>query len=70
MALHALTVFAQRIHGTGLDVSLNVVDDQGAEKNFRVTRDNSIILQRHDLTNPTSTVQIRAEGKGCVMVQV
>lgn len=70
VALQALTVFAQRIYGTGLDVTLTAVGDQGTSKNFHVTHDNSIIVQRHDLDKPTSVLRVKAEGKGCVLLQV
>lgn len=69
VALQALSVFAQRVYGRGLDVAVKVDTEAGESIDFHVSRDNSLLLQQHVLRHPQSPVHVTAEGEGCVMLQ-
>lgn len=70
MALQALSLFAERVYGEGLDVSVNITDSTGQSRDIHVTHDNSIILQQHEMVNPASNVEVTIKGMGCILMQV
>lgn len=70
VALQALSMFAQRIYGHGLDVIIDVKDDDGIVRNFHVLPSNSITLQQEDLNKVMSQLYVTARGEGCIMLQV
>ena len=70
VALQALSKFASRIHGDGLDVTVNVATGSGDGLDFHVTGENSILLQQQSYSKPDLDVHITAKGDGCILLQV
>ncbi|KAL4228109.1 Ovostatin-like [Mactra antiquata] len=69
VALQALSLFAERVYGEGLDVTVNINDGAGQSRDIYVTHDNSIILQRHDIIDPVNSVEVTIKGTGCILMQ-
>ena len=70
MALQALSMFAERVYGGGLDVALTIMTEASDTQDFNISRDNSLQLQQHDIGYPLSPLVINAKGNGCFMLQV
>ena len=70
VALQALSMFAERVYGAGLDVSINIVTDSEDVIDFHITRENSLLLQQQKLPHPQLPLHITAKGEGCIMLQV
>ena len=70
MALQALSMFAERVYGRGLDVALTIMTEAGDTEYFNISRDNSLQLQQHAIGYPLSPLVINAKGNGCFMLQV
>ena len=70
VALQALSMFAERVYGAGLDVAINIVADSEDVIDFHITRENSLLLQQQKLPHPQLPLHITAKGEGCIMLQV
>ena len=70
IALQALALFAERVYGRGLDVTINIETHAGDTVDFHMTRDNRLLLQQHVLKHPESQLYITGKGEGCIMLQV
>ena len=71
VALQALSLFAQRVYGSGLDVSVSVASGvAGGQLDFHVTRENNVILQQQELPLNDDPLNVTATGDGCVLLQV
>ena len=63
-------MFAQRVYGRGLNVSLSIQTEANDVTDFYITRKNSLLLQQQALQQPQSPLYITAKGDGCIMLQV
>ena len=63
-------MFAERVYGRGLDVTVNIESVVGERVDFLVTQHNRLRLQQHVLKHPDSQLQITANGEGCILLQV
>ena len=70
VGLQALALFAERVYGRGLDVTVNIESMAGETVDFLVTRDNRLLLQQHVIKHPDSQLQVTVKGEGCIMLQV
>lgn len=70
VALQALAKYSAAVFNPEGSIAVTVTSPSGQRNQFTVNRNNRLLYQEKQLTETTGTYKLRAEGKGCVFVQV
>uniref|UniRef100_A0A671LMT4 Alpha-2-macroglobulin domain-containing protein n=1 Tax=Sinocyclocheilus anshuiensis TaxID=1608454 RepID=A0A671LMT4_9TELE len=70
VALQALAKYSAATYNAEGFISVTVTSPSGQRYQFTVNRNNRLLYQEKQLQEATGTYKLRAEGKGCVFVQV
>uniref|UniRef100_A0A9J7YQT8 Uncharacterized protein n=1 Tax=Cyprinus carpio carpio TaxID=630221 RepID=A0A9J7YQT8_CYPCA len=70
VALQALAKYSAATYNAEGFISITVTSPSGQRNQFTVNQDNRLLYQEKQLQEATGTYELRAEGKGCVFVQV
>lgn len=71
VGIEALAKFASKITTKNTDVKINVqCPDQKAEQNFKINKDNLLLLQTEKLPSQARTINVTAAGKGFALLEV
>ncbi len=70
VALQALAKYSAAIYNPEGSITVTVTSPSGQRNQFTVNRNNRLLYQEKQLQEATGTYKLRAEGKGCVFVQV
>ncbi len=70
VALQALAKYSAAIYNPEGSITVTVTSPSGQKNQFTVNRNNRLLYQEKQLQEATGTYKLKAEGKGCVFVQV
>uniref|UniRef100_A0A673NJM8 Alpha-2-macroglobulin-like protein 1 n=1 Tax=Sinocyclocheilus rhinocerous TaxID=307959 RepID=A0A673NJM8_9TELE len=70
VALQALAKYSAATYNPEGSITVTVTSPLGQRNQFTVNRNNRLLYQEKQLQEATGTYKLRAEGKGCVFVQV
>ncbi len=70
VALQALAKYSAATYNAEGFISVTVTSPSGQKNQFTVNRNTRLLYQEKQLQEATGTYKLRAEGKGCVFVQV
>ncbi|XP_021920080.1 CD109 antigen-like isoform X2 [Zootermopsis nevadensis] len=70
IGLQALAKLAERISSSAVDINVSFSYSGGSPANMKVTRANSMILQKQELPGKVRNIDISASGSGFAVVQV
>jgi hypothetical protein len=68
LALQSLAQYAGLVHGDNVNLHVEMAAN-GVNFDFRVTKENSLLLQKHEGLAPHSVVHYSATGVGCALIQ-
>lgn len=70
VALQALAKYSAATYNPEGSITVTVTSPSGQKNQFTVNQNNRLLYQEKQLQQTTGTYKLRAEGKGCVFVQV
>ncbi|KAL5005061.1 hypothetical protein ScPMuIL_018517 [Solemya velum] len=69
VALQALAKFAKLVYRRGMNITMDIEDNEGHVGHFSVTSANNLLLQSVTLPRVPCQLQVEARGTGCTFIQ-